>query len=416
MKRVAMIVLAAATAAALHAGGGTEGSKPAAPTTLNFFSWYGTETTTFNDTLAKKVSALDPALKIEIEPVVWDQMHPLLQSRIAGNQMPDLIDFKGQDISKYGKAGNLLDLSGKPWLDAVPASAREILKVDGKEYGFPYSALFQGVMFNRAMFAKYGIKTPDTYAELMAAAATLRKNGVVPFATHFKDNWNIGNITMQFAMAEVFRGNPRWGYDLYEGKVGFESSEGYRRVFQRVKDLYDNTWKDTFSVDFTEACKRFAKGEAAMFVTGTWSNTNFAMNPDLDWGIFPFPGVEPGAKLIFEPNHTWAISASSKNPEAALRVLELVAKDKELAKILADEANTYSLLVGVDKTKAYPVDKDIAAYKAKNQVTDVSLGNNQIKWAYQEEYSRYIAEWLLGSKSLDDALKAATAYKANVKM
>jgi raffinose/stachyose/melibiose transport system substrate-binding protein len=45
---------------------------------------------------------------------------------------------------------------------------------------------------------------------------------------------------------------------------------------------------------------------------------------------------------------------------------------------------------------------------------DVSIGNNQIKWAYQEEYSKLIAEWLLGKRSLDDSLKGATAIRTSV--
>ena len=113
----------------------------------------------------------------------------------------------------------------------TPEAARENLKIGGKDYGVPYSALFQGVLFNRAIFDKYGLKVPTTYDELMAVAKTLKSKGVTPFATHFADNWNIGNITMQFAMSEVFSENPSWGNDLYAGKASFEKSEGYSYNF-----------------------------------------------------------------------------------------------------------------------------------------------------------------------------------------
>jgi len=131
--------------------------------------------------------------------------------------------------------------------------------------------------------------------------------------------------------------------------------------------------------------------------------------------VFPFPGKKAGAKLIFEPNHTWAISAKTKDPKTAMKILETVLESKELAKHLVDEANTYSLLSGIVATKNYPVNADIEAYKTKNQIVNVSIGNNQIPWAYQEEYSRYIAEWLLGTKTLDQALQAATLYKDKLK-
>jgi len=382
---------------------------------IKFFSWYGTEALTFDDTFLQVVKKAMPKTKVEVVPVVWDQMHAQLQALIAGNAMPDLLDFKGQDIARYAPNGNLLDLTGQAFLNKVPASARENLKVNGKEYGVPYSALFQGVMYNRTVFKKYNLKVPATYAELMEVTRVLKAKGVTPFATHFRDNWNIGNITMQFAMSEVFNDTPAWGDDLRAGKTSFEKSAGYREVFTHVKDLYDNTWKDTFSVDMNEACRRFVAGEAAMYPTGTWTNTNLSMDPSFDWGVFPFPGKKAGAKLIFEPNHTWAISAKTKDPKTAMKILETVLASKELAKHLVDEANTYSLLSGIVATKNYPVNADIEAYKTKNQIVNVSIGNNQIPWAYQEEYSRYIAEWLLGTKTLDQALQAATLYKDKLK-
>ena len=388
-------------------------SLPVMAQNVKFFSWYGTETETYTSQLIEKAKKL--GVTLDVEPVVWDQMQPLLQARIAAGTMPDLLDFKGQDIATYAPAGTLLDLTGQEWLKNIPEGARANLKVDGKEYAVPYTAAFQGVFYNRKVFEKHGIKTPTTYAELMEVASALKAKGVTPFATHFKDNWNIGNITMQFAMSEVFNDNPKWGDDLYANKATFEGTEGYRKVFQHVKDLADNSWKDTFSVDFTEASKRFVKGEAAMFVTGTWVNSNLTIDPTFDYGVFPFPGTKAGAKLIFEPNHTWAVSAKTANKAAVLKVLEMVATDKQLAATVVDEAGAYSLINGVkSEKKPRPVDKDIDAAKAANNIIDVSIGNNQIKWAYQEEYSKLIAEWLLGKRSLDDALKGATALRTSV--
>lgn len=393
----------------------SKGEGSGASTDLQFFSWYSTETDTFESKLMEKVAQKNPAASLEIEPVVWDQMHAALQTRIAARTVPDIMDFKGQDIAKYGPEGILMDLSDLEWLDSyVPTAARENLQIDGKDYGIPYSALFQGVLYNRDIFDNYGIDIPETYEDLMDVCKKLEANGVTPFVTHFADNWHIGNMTMQFAMSEVFNENPQWGQDLYAGKVTFEGSQGYRRVFQHVKDIYDYTYEDTLSVDFGEATARFGRGEGAMFVTGTWSNRNLQEFPDLDYGIFPFPGEKPGARLIFEPNHTWALSADAENPELAKAVLKTIVTDRDLAATFVDEASAYSLVVGVVPSSPYPCDSEIDSRKADNEIVDVSIGNNQIKWAYQEEYSRYIIEWILEQKTLDEALESATAHRINV--
>jgi raffinose/stachyose/melibiose transport system substrate-binding protein len=411
MKKTIAVVCMLLTVFALFAAGKSEQTSA---TKLQFFSWYATETDTFEAQFLDLVAKTVPGVTVEIEPVVWDQMHALLQTRIAANTIPDLLDLKGQDVAKYGSTGGLLELTGQSWLENIPAAARENLKIEGKEYGMPYSALFQGVFYNKDLFKKYGVAIPKTYDELMKAAAVFKAAGVTPFAAHFADNWNIGNMTMQFAMSEVFIDNPNWGKDLYAGKATFEGSEGYRRVFQHVKDIHDNSWSDVFSVDFGMATARFGMGEAAMFISGTWANRNFREFPELDYGIFPFPGKTAGAKLIFEPNHTWAIGATTKNAEQTLAVLAAVAEDKDLAKLFTDEAGAYSLLNGVIPSEPYPCDSEIDRYKSDNLIVDVSIGNNQIKWAYQEEYSRYIAEWILGRTSLEDALKAATAFKSQL--
>lgn len=389
------------------------GGSGAKEVTITFMNWYNNDEQPYLEALKEKVEGAMPGVILEYEPVTWDKMHAMVSTRITAGAIPDILDFKGQDVPKYGNEGVLMDLTGSKFLDNVPKAARTALTVDGKEYGLPYSYLYQGVFYNKEIFGKYNLSIPETYDELMQICKILDENGITPFATHFKDNWNIGNMTMQFAMAEVFYENPRWGYDLYDGKVTFEGSEGYKRVFQHVKDIFEYTFEDTYSVDLSECDKRFANGEAAMNVTGTWTVNNLmVVNPDLDFGIFPFPGRKKGsARLILEPNHTWAVSADTKYPEIAKAVLELVAGDKELARLQADLSGTNSMLIGVQTTKEYPMTADVENYKNTNQIVDVSIGNVQIKWPYQEEYSRYITEWLLGEKTQDEALEAATAYK-----
>lgn len=379
---------------------------------LRVFSWYGTETETFTAEMTARARRLQ--LRLEVEPVVWDQMQPLLQARMAAGTLPDVLDFKGQDIATYAPGGALMDLTGQPWLKAIPEAARAGLRVAGKEYGMPYSTAFQGVFFNRAVFAKHGVAVPGTYAALIQAAQALKAKGVTPFAMHLKDDWHIGNMLMQIAMPEVFQSTPDWADRLYAGKASFESTEGYRHAFTALKELATYSWRDAFSADLTEAAKRFLRGQAAMFISGTWLNTNLEIDPRFDYGIFPFPARQAGARLLFEPNHTWAIAAKTRQPAAALKLLEMLASDKQLATILCDEAGAYSLLDGVRGSRVRPCDKDIDAHRARGHLSDVSVGNNQLRWAYQLEVARLAAEFMLNRRSLDDALTAATALRTRV--
>ena len=388
---------------------------PAKDVTLTFFNFYQGEGAAYGEKFPEAVKAKFPNITIEMETLEWNKMHATLQTKIASNEIPDLLDFKAQDVPTYAKTGILMDLTGKAFMSNVPEAALTNIKVDGKDYGIPYTALYQGVLYNRKIFTDNGLTVPKTYAELMTLCKTLQDKGITPFATHFMDSWNIGNMTMQFAMADVFSKNPNWGKDLFAGKTSFSTSPEYKAVFEHVKDMYGYTFKDTFSYDLTKCDELFAKGEAAMNVTGTWTISNIdKVNPELDYGIFPFPGVDPGAKLIFEPNHTFSGSAKSENVDAITQVLEFVATDKELAQFCADSSVTHSLIKDVSPSYKNPTLSDIDTYKKDGNIADVSLGNVQIVWPYQDEYSKYIQEWLLGGKTLEDALKAADDYKSKV--
>jgi len=383
--------------------------------TIKFLNWYQNDGTAYTDQLKKVVEKAMPDVILELETITWNDLDTIMQARVAGRNVPDILDFKGQDIPKYAAAGVLLNLSKNSCLKNSPTSVLSNIRYKANDYGLPYTAAYQGVFYNRKIFKENGLAIPKTHAELMAVVKKLKDKGITPFAAHYKD-WMIHNINMQMAMAEVFGKNPKWGYDLYAGKVSFSSSPEWKNVSQWIKDVHDYSWKDPFAVEFPDAASRFAKGEAAMFISGTWNTPNLTINPNLDYGIFPYPGTAAGAKLIFEPDHTFAISAKSKYAKESLKILQIIATNKELAKLCIDKLGSNSLIKGVKPSKENPATADIVAYTMKNQLVDVSLGNVQIKASYQAEYARIMSDWILGKTTLEKALKETDNFKANVKL
>lgn len=378
---------------------------------LTCFNYFTAEGAVFAERFPEAVKEQFPNVTIEMEIIEWNKMHPTIEARFAANEVPDIMVLKSQDIPTYAPTGNLMDLTGQPFLDNVIELSRQSIIIDGREYGIPYNALYQGVFYNREIFSEKNLSIPQTYDELIKICEKLESQGITPFSTHLMDVWHIANMTMQFAMVEVFNKNPNWGYDLFDGKVSFSTSDEYRRVFEIMKDIRKYTFEDTFTYDQMKAVELFAKGEAAMMVTGTWNcDIIERFNPKLDYGIFPFPGRDSETKLLFEPNYTWAGSSRSENKELILKILEFIATDKELARYCAETSKTQSMIKGVDIISHNSISSDINKYIRANKVVDVNIGNIQIKWDYQEEYSRYIQEWLLDKITLDEALEAADQY------
>jgi ABC-type glycerol-3-phosphate transport system substrate-binding protein len=421
MKKMLIVLgLALIMTSVVFAGGKREESapSPASPETITLRVLAGQSTTDagiekmIDEAIAKKY----PEIKLEWECVDWGRdFQPKMQVYMQSG-LPDIMVGKAQDVATYGAQGLLSDITGKAYLDGVLDAAIPGVTIDGKVYGITYNALYQGVYYNKALFKQYNVKIPETMQELQTAIDTFKANGIIPFATHLVDTWSIGNVTMQFAVNDVFVKTPDWGDQFRAGTVNFIDSPGYRSSYEYNKLIYDNTWTDmAFSMEQTACDARVVMGEAAMKVSGSWSIQNFlAIDENFDFGIFPFPNQDGNAKLLFEPNITFMASAKSDKQDAINKVLEVLTSDKELAQKIYDFTNTASMIKGATPTFANPSQTDIDQYAAAGRIQDVNLGNNQLQWGgFQEENAKDIAEYIQERISLDDALRAADARRAN---
>lgn len=420
MKHTRKIVAALLTllmASTLFAGASLADASQ--PITLKVLAGQSTTDAGIEDMISAAVTAKYPEITLEWECVGWgtdlnNKMQMYMQSGL-----PDIIVGKAQDVSTYGSLGVLADLTGESYMDGVLDAAKPGVTLDGKLMGLTYNALYQGVYYNRALFNQYNIQIPNTLDELNAVVETFKKANVFPFASHMVDTWSIGNITMQFAVNELFRNVPDWGDQFRAGKVNFADSPEYRACYEDVKYIYDNTWSDeTFSTEQTACDARMVQGEAAMKVSGSWSIQNFLdIDPNFDFGVFPFPNKAGDAKLLFEPNITFMASAVSfedaAKKDAIAKVFDVLANDKELGVQICDFTKTASMLKDCSPTFVNPSQSDIDKYAAEDRIQDVNVGNNQLQWGgFQEENAKDIAEYVQGKVSLDQALAAADARRA----
>jgi ABC-type glycerol-3-phosphate transport system substrate-binding protein len=386
--------------------------------TLSVLAGQSTTDAGIEDMIDKALAKKYPNIKLQWECVDWGKdFQPKMQQYMQSG-LPDIMIGKAQDIATYGSQGVLADLTGKDYISRMLDAAVPGVTLNGKQYGIVYNALYQGVYYNKKLFKDNNIQIPKTMDELKAVAEKFKSLGITPFATHFVDGWSIGNITMQFAINDVFSKTPDWGDKLRAGQVSFATSPEYRKVYEYNNFIYDNTWKnETFSLQQTDCDARLVQGKAAMKVSGSWSIQNFLnVDPNFDFGIFPFPNQTGDAKLIFEPNITLMKSAKSKNSDAIDKVFDVITGDKDLALQIYNFTKTASMLKGVSPTFKNPSQADIDKYAGEGKIVDANTGNNQLKWGgFQEENAKDIASWLQGKISIDDALKASDSRKGNSK-
>ena len=352
-----------------------------------------------------------PNLTIEWECVDWGEgFGPKMQQYLQSG-LPDVMIGKGQDVKTYASLGVLADLTDLDAVDNVLPDATSGVTVDDKVYGVVYNALYQGVFYNKAVFEELGLEVPTTQEELQNVIDVCNANGITPFASHMVDTWSIGNVTMQFAINDIFNNEPTWGDDFRAGNTSFATTDAWATVYGYNKLIYDNTFEDTFSLEQTACDAKFVNGEAAMKVSGAWSIQNFLdIDEDFEFGIFPFPNQTGDAKLIFEPNITFMKSADTAYSEAVDAFINFMTENTDLAVSIYDYTSTASMLTGVSPTFNNPSQDDIDVYAAAGQIVDANTGNTQLVWSgFQDENAADVAEWLLGNETLDDVLAASDA-------
>ena len=406
-KRAMSVLLAAAMITGTMTGTAVMVKADDEPVTLTVLAGQSTTDAGIEDMIDEALAEKYPNITLEWECVDWgNDFQPKMQQYMQSG-LPDIMIGKAQDVSTYAPQGVLGEIDST-YLDRGLDAARENVTIDGKTYGLVYNAMYQGVYYNKAMFKENGWEIPKTLDDLQVIIDDCKEKGITPFASHMVDTWSIGNMSMQFAMNDVFNKTPDWGDKFRAGEVSFSDSEDMQNALNYNKLIYDNTFEDTFSTEQTDCDAKMVLGDAAMKVSGSWSIQNFLdIDENFDFGIFPFPNQTGDSKLIFEPNITIMTSANTEHQDAVNDFLDLMSSDKDLAVEILDYTKTASMLKDVTPTFSNPSQEDIDKYASEDMIVDVTLGNNQLVWGgFQEENAKDIAAWLQGQESMEDCLKA----------
>jgi multiple sugar transport system substrate-binding protein len=107
---------------------------------------------------------------------------------------PDVVYwFVGNRMRQFVTPGLLEDVSDvfTPEVrDRMTDAALDLVTVDGRQYGVPYTHYHIGVYYRRDLFEDAGIaQPPRDWSELLEACAKLRARGIAPIAIGSKDLW-----------------------------------------------------------------------------------------------------------------------------------------------------------------------------------------------------------------------------------
>jgi raffinose/stachyose/melibiose transport system substrate-binding protein len=327
MKKLVAFALAVSMAAAVWAAGGSDqgaaSSAAKAPATVvSVWGWRAQDVDVWKAAeAALQAKGENISIKYEVfPPTEYDSK--LLVS-LQGGVGPDIMYTRrlpGARTQALMDNGYLVPLDGKVDLSNFTDVSLSFIRSGGKTWGVPFANQIVGVFYHTTIFAKYGLKEPATWAELLATAETLQKNGVTPFFVTAKEAWT---MAMQNAMVGVSYPGDAWIGKLAAGKAKFTDPE----YVGMLKDL--NALKKYYQKDFSanvsaEQDVTFGMEQAAMVFYGIWGTSNWLKtNPDLKFGYFPIPPKDASvpAKAYTYMDGSYGMNAASKAQAAALKIL-----------------------------------------------------------------------------------------------
>jgi len=293
-----------------------------------------------------------PAVTVQFDAVPNANFAATNSSRLtAGNvditlagpkSVPSYVPASAEgDDARAAEAGVYVDLSSQPMMKRFSPSVLAVTNFKGKQYTVPTGvSYYTGVYYNEAIFAKYGLSVPTTWAQFVTLSNKLRSNGVAPLGIGGKDGWPAG-LTMVSAVQGLYpsaQDKTSLNQGLWQKKVSLTDALPVK-VLDRVSTMYGYAEKNFTGVAYTAIPAGFANGEFAMTADGTWNEPTIAsaVGSKFKVGYFPIPtsdNAAANATLGGKVELTLAVPTSSKNKTAALAYLDFFSQPANYTKFV----------------------------------------------------------------------------------
>ncbi len=133
------------------------------PNTQEWFLGSGMNGTNFVD----KFESENPGVKLNLEVVSWNDVYTVVDTRIANNQAPDILNI--DVFANYANEGLLMPVSeycpDELFNDFFPSFIDQSV-IDGTCWAVPDLASARALFYNVDMLEEVGVEVPTTWAEL----------------------------------------------------------------------------------------------------------------------------------------------------------------------------------------------------------------------------------------------------------
>jgi raffinose/stachyose/melibiose transport system substrate-binding protein len=288
--------------------------------------------------------------EVTVRAVVVPNPDIELEMRAVRGEFPDIVEMIGsseETVRKYAKGGYLAPLDGLGLLERMtdPEGYGPWLQTDGKTYILPLSVNFKGIFLNCGLLERAGYGIPESWEEFRELLETIRADGELAMIFPDGDTWTYAQGWDTVYGAEW--GNRSEAVRMAaEGILPLQENEGIVESLERYLELRRFGQEESWKTGYDEALRRFAGGEAYMFMQGNWAYSAIKkQNPKIRLAFIPFPADGREGKVYVKLDASIALSASCEHPEAARVFLDYLLSE-EVAREYAERTGSYSLIRG----------------------------------------------------------------------
>lgn len=265
-----------------------------------------------------------PDRSIAVESFANDAFKEKIRTSVGAGQAPTLIlNWTGGTLADYVKNRQVVDITAqtKDLTSRVLPSVAQNGVLDGVTYAVPMNDVQPVIMYyNKALFDQVGLAVPQTYDELLAAAAKFKDAGIIPISIAGQSVWP-ELMWLQYLTDRI--GGPQVFQNVLDGKPGAWSDPAITQALSKIKELVDaGAFGDGFASVTADQGADFAlvhTGKAAMILQGSWGYATFKNdNPDFfstSLGFTSFPTIAGGsgdpANIVGNPANFWSVAASA---------------------------------------------------------------------------------------------------------
>ena len=347
----------------------------------------------------------ESGVKVTINVVDWDNYWTLLEAGASGGQMPDVFWMHSNTAQMYMENDLILPLDDyiaaddSINLDDYYPGIVELYNSGGVQYALPKDHDTIALLYNKAIFDKYGVDYPTddwSWDDVLAAATAIteagKDDGVYGYAintSNNQDGWY--NIVYDYGGQIVTEDHKGSTLGSDEAKAGME----------KMRQILEVAAPQTMVAE-TGTDSLFAAGIVGMITQGSWMINFFYKaenHDDYAWALIPYGDAnengqcDEGERWSCYNGLGWAASHAVADPDACYSLISWFCNKENQIK-QAELGVTMAGMKGVSEefANAFP-GMDVSAFTKAEE--DAQL--------YFRPYTRNTTVW-------EDALQQAGAF------